>query len=215
VSKAKEIILVGGGGHCRSIIDIIEEEKDLQIAGIIDVHGKVGSSVLGYPVIGSDDDIETLMKRFNSFHITIGHIRSNANRKKLFISIKQKQGNFPRIISAYARVSRHATVGDGTAILHNALVNANVTIGENCIVNTGAVLEHDVILGDHCHVAPGAVVNGECVIADDCFIGSNAVVVQGVKIGAGSLVAAGAVVIEEVPPRSMMAGNPAVKKKEL
>ena len=58
----KEIILIGGGGHCKSVIDVIEQESQFVIVGIVDKPELIRTEVLGYPVIGSDADLESLAK---------------------------------------------------------------------------------------------------------------------------------------------------------
>ena len=80
----KQIILVGGGGHCRSCIDVIEQEARFTIRGILDTKDKLNEEVLGYKVIGTDDDIEGLGKECGHFLITLGQIKSAELRVRLF-----------------------------------------------------------------------------------------------------------------------------------
>lgn len=209
-----KIILVGGGGHCKSVIDVIETEGLYQIAGIVDLDEKVGSSIQGYAIFATDDDLPDLAREFKNFCITVGHIKSNALRKGLFLNLKTLGVNFPVITSPHAYVSNHTTVGEGTVIMHRAVVNANTTLGTCCIINTGCVIEHDVFIGDHCHVAPLSAVNGGCIVETDCFIGSNSVIIPGITIKRHSLVAAGSVIISNVEENSVYAGNPARLKKK-
>jgi sugar O-acyltransferase (sialic acid O-acetyltransferase NeuD family) len=206
---------VGGGGHCRSVIDTIEEEGRFKIVGILDMSENVGTTVLGYPIIGTDLDFVMLSKSYVNFLITIGHIKSNEIRKRIFGQLKSIGCSLPTIISPTAKISKHARIGEGTVVLHQSVVNASATIGVNCIINTASVIEHDVKVGNHCHVGPGACINGECNIQDNCFIGSNAVLVQGIEIHDGSLIAAGTVLRSNVNQPMLMAGNPGIKKREL
>lgn len=211
----EKIILVGGGGHCRSVIDVIETENRYEIIGILDRVELVGQKVLSYPIIASDNDIETVLKNCQNFFITVGHIKTAAVREKLFNSIKEKGGHFPVIISPMAHVSKHACLSEGTIVMHHALVNTLAVTGKNCIINTGAVLEHDVQVGDHCHISTGAYINGECKIGSGSFIGSNATTVQTIQIGEQNVIAAGAVLTKNTEDFSMYAGNPATLKKKL
>ena len=80
----KEIVLIGGGGHCKSVIDVIEQEGQFQIVGIIDKVELFGTDVLGYPVIGSDLDLESLAKKHSYALVTIGQIKSPKPRVRLF-----------------------------------------------------------------------------------------------------------------------------------
>lgn len=210
-----DIILVGAGGHCSAMIDVIEAAGRFTIKGIIDKPELVGKEVLGYKVIGTDDDLESLITPGLHFHITVGHIRSNAARVRLFGLIKAKGGSLPPIVSPTAYVSPHAVVGEGSAIMHRAFVNAGVTTGANCIINTGSVIEHGCTIGDHCHVSTGACINGDCTIGAHSFIGSHATIIQGLTVGSHVLIAAGAVLTSPAETYGMYAGNPATLKKKL
>lgn len=177
-----KILLIGGGGHCHSVIDVIEQQGAYEIYGVVDVPEKVGSQVLGYQVVGSDDDLPELLQHCPNAIITLGQLKSNALRVKLFAAAKQIGFALPAIISPLAYVSPHAKIGAGTVVMHQALVNANATIGENCIINTKALIEHDATIGDHCHIATAAVINGGVVVGENTFVGSNSVVVQEAQV---------------------------------
>jgi len=203
------IILIGGGGHCNAVIDVIESEGKYSILGILDTNERKGETLLGYEIIGSDDDIEDIIKLCDTFHITIGHIKNNIQRISLFNSIKARGGKFPVIVASTAYVSKHAKLEEGTIIMHNAFVNSNVKIGANCILNTSSVIEHDSVIENHCHISTGAFVNGACILGESSFIGSNATLIEGISIGKNSLIGAGAVVIKNTEDNSRYAGNPA------
>jgi sugar O-acyltransferase (sialic acid O-acetyltransferase NeuD family) len=170
----KEIILVGGGGHCKSVIDVIEQEAKYTIAGIIDKKELVGSEVLGYKIIGCDDDLVKIREQFSHAIVTVGHVKSNALRVKLFNLLKDLDFHMPNIISPLAYVSRHAFVDEGSVILHHALVNPHAKVGKNCIINSKALIEHDATVEDHCHISTASVINGGTVVKENSFYGSNA-----------------------------------------
>jgi len=149
----KEIILIGGGGHCKACIDVIERGGDYRVAGIVDVPGKRNQKLLGYEIIASDSDLPEISKSYDNFLITVGHIESPQKRIELYDVLKKLGVNLPVIQSPLAYVSKSARVGNGSIIMHQALVNAAAIIGQNCIVNTKALIEHDVVIEDHCHVA--------------------------------------------------------------
>ncbi|MCK4441190.1 MAG: acetyltransferase, partial [Sulfurovaceae bacterium] len=148
----KEILLIGGGGHCKSVIDVIEQENKYTIAGIIDKKELLGQEVLGYKVIGCDDDLEKLFQKYKYALVTVGQIKSNSLRVKIFNVLKKIGYKLPVIISSLAYVSKHSKIEEGTVVLHHALVNANVNIGINCIINTKALIEHDAVIKEHCHI---------------------------------------------------------------
>ena len=136
----KKIILIGGGGHCKSVIDVIEQEKKYKIHGIVDKPKFLGSKVLGYKVIGSDLDLEYLAQEYKNAVITVGQIKSPLVRIKLFNLARKAGFKFPSIISPRAYVSKHSSIGIGTIIMHDVVVNSNVSIGNNCIINTKSLI---------------------------------------------------------------------------
>ncbi|MBI5219587.1 MAG: acetyltransferase [Bacteroidia bacterium] len=194
LKKKENIILIGGGGHCKSVIDVIESAGLFQIAGIIDIKENIGKKVLNYEIIGTDDDLPTLIKSYQNYHIAVGHIKSNKNRIALYDKVKLLNGNFPVIISFTAYVSKHAEIGAGTIIMHHAIVNAGAKIGCNTIINTKAMVEHDAVIGNHCHISTGAIINGGVEVGDNTFFGSGAVSKQYIKIPENSFIKANSVV---------------------
>ena len=186
----EKIILIGGGGHCRACIDVIEREGRFTIAGIVDMPEKRNQTVLKYPVIGSDNDLADLVKTFPNVLITLGQIKSPNKRMALFNDLVEMGARFPVIQSPLAYVSSHAHVAEGTIVMHHALINAGASVGRNCIINTNALVEHDVIIGDHCHISTGVLVNGGVKIADGSFLGSGSVAVENASIPAHSFIRA-------------------------
>lgn len=205
-SIKNKLILVGGGGHCRSVIEVIQSFNIYQIEGIIDLPEKVGQKIMGIPVIGSDTSIPGLCQRDLSFLVTVGHIKDNSLRSKLVKIVENNGGRLATVIAPTAIVAKSTTIGEGSIIMHQAFVNANSQIGKNCIINTKSLIEHDVRIGDNVHVSTGAIVNGEVNVENDCFIGSHATVIHGINIARGSIIAAGAVVIKSTRPNQMLKG---------
>jgi len=191
----KKIILIGGGGHCKSVIDVIEQEGRFEIAGIVDKPEFVGSSVLEYPVIGSNSDLINLAKKYQYALITVGQIRTASLRIELFKMAVEAGFILPKIISARAYVSKHAIIGIGTIIMHDVLISANTIIGDNCIINSKALIEHDCIISKHCHVSTNAIINGGVIVKSECFIGSGAITKESIIINKNSFIKAGALVV--------------------
>lgn len=188
----EKILLIGGGGHCASVIDIIELEDKYTIAGIIDKEELLGEKVLSYEVIGCDDDLEKLFNTYKKAIVTVGQIKSSSLRVKLFNILKNIGYELPVIKSPLSYVSKHSKIDEGTIVMHQALVNANVKIGKNCIVNTKALIEHDSVVEDNCHISTASVINGGVVVKEGTFFGSNAVSKEYIDVNgfikAGSLV---------------------------
>lgn len=198
------VVLVGGGGHCKSCIDVIET-TNVKIAGILDNEAK--GELLGYKVIGTDEELQNLAKQ-HFFLVTLGQIKSASFRKKLFHKIKTADGKAVTIISSKAIVSKYSSVGEGSIVMHQAIVNANSSIGTNCIINSNALVEHDSYIGNHTHISTGAIINGGCRVGEEVFVGSNVVVTHGIEIGNNIIIGAGSVVIKSILQPGTYVGNP-------
>ena len=189
-----KIILIGGGGHCKSTIDVIEQEGKFQIAGIIDKPKFLDSKILDYKVIGNDFDLEKLAKKYRYALITVGQIKSASLRVKLYNLAKKRGFLLPRIVSPRAYVSKHSKIGNGTIVLHDTIINANVSIGYNCIINSKALIEHDCHIGNHNHISTNAIINGGVRIESECFIGSNVTKNNNITIKKNSFIKAGSLI---------------------
>ena len=203
------LLLLGGGGHCAAVIDVIESTAEFEVAGIVEAEGTTESTFLGYPVLGTDADLPDLIKIYPNCVITVGQIQSAAVRRKLFEKVKSLGGQLPVVKSPLAKVSKTAEVCEGTVIMHLALVNALVKIGENGIVNTKSLIEHGTEVGADSHISTGAIINGDCHIGEGCLIGSGAILLQGIRVADQTLVGAGAVVTKNIDQPGVYLGNPA------
>ncbi len=188
-----QLILIGAGGHTRSCIDVIEEQGYFQIAGLVGFPEQRDAQKLdyGYAVIGADSDLSSLAKTYQYALITIGQMQTAKHRIRLYQQVTQLGFQLPVIIASTAHVSRHATIGGGTIVMHGAIVNASASVGNNCIINSRSLIEHDARVGDHCHISTGAILNGDVTVGAGSFIGSGSVIKQGITIGRDCLVGMG------------------------
>ena len=147
---------------------------------------------MDYSIVGTDDQIPDYVND-TLFIVTVGHIKDAALRIKLHQKIVVAGGTLATIVASTAHVSKYAQIGEGSVIMHQAVVNADVIIGKGCIINTFANIEHDAKIGDYCHISTGAMINGNCVVEMKPFwqpVGHGQRVRDyfGCVIGAGSLV---------------------------
>lgn len=184
------LILIGGGGHCVSVIDVIENDNKFNILGILDSNVKE-NNILGYEILGGDDLIPELVNENTYFLITVGQIKDYSIRKNIAKTLTENNAKLATVISSLAYVSKHAYIEQGTIIMNHAVVNAESKIGKNCIINTKANIEHGVIIGEFCHISTCAVVNGNSVIGEGSFIGSNATISNEISIKENSIISAG------------------------
>ena len=209
-NRSKTLILLGGGGHCKSVIEVAKS-AGYNILGVLDIFENVGKRILDYEVIGTDYDIHRYVDNAE-FIITVGFIKNPAIRIKLYNQVKEEGGKFATIVAVTAHVSKYAIIGEGTVIMHQAIVNAGAQIGANCIINTFSDIEHDAKVGDQCHISTGTMVNGDCKIGERVFIGSQSVLTNGIEVADDIIVGAGSVVCKSIYQKGIYAGNPATLK---
>jgi len=185
------LILIGAGGHARSCIDVVEQEGNFKIIGLVGIESELGSKVNGYEVIATDKDLSTLIHRAQFALIALGQISSPDARVNLLQRALKAGFELASVVSPSAYVSPSAQIGKGTVVMHGAIINSGVKVGSNCIINSRALLEHDTQVSDNCHISTGAILNGGVIVDEGCFIGSGTIVKEGVSIGKRSIVGMG------------------------
>lgn len=183
MSKPKpKLILIGAGGHAHACIDVIEQHGGYQIAGLVGMPEEMHAQHLGYAVIATDDDLPQLVKDYPYALVTLGQIHTPEHRIRIYQQAIELGFQLPAIIAPSAHVSRHATVGAGSIVMHCGIVNAGAKVGNNCIINTRALVEHDVTVADHCHISTGAILNGDVKIGTGSFVGSGSIIKEGLTL---------------------------------
>ncbi len=185
------IILIGAGGHANACIDAIEQQGEYQIAGLVGMPEEMNGKQLGYSVIATDADLPRLAKDYRYAVVAVGQISSPDKRIGLYQQAILHGFELPNIIAPTAYVSRQASIGAGTIVMHGAIVNAGSSVGENCIINSRALVEHDATVEDHCHVSTGAILNGNVHVGAGSFVGSGSVIKDGIAIGENCVVGMG------------------------
>ena len=212
----KKLLLIGGGGHCKSVLDSLFRTSQYQDIAIIDKKENIGKAILGVPVIGCDEDLMELFQQgFNYAFVTIGSIGNPEKRIKLFAEIECIGFNIPNICDATAVISNHVTMTKGIYVGKNVVINAGTTIGEGVIINTSSTVEHDCVIGQFVHIASGSVLCGEVYIGRNTHIGANSVIKQQVKIGSNSLIGMGSVVLHDISDNKLAYGSPCKEAKDL
>ena len=209
--EKKRIIVLGAGGHARSVCDILEQSGAYRIVGLIAAEPSEG--FWGLPVLGDDSCLEELFQARQAEY-AFAAIGSNKVRERVMMLLQQIGYKHINAISPQALISPHATLGEGIAVMPGAIIGPDATIGDGTIVNTNASVDHDDKIGAFCHIAPGVVICGTTTIGEGSMIGAGAKVIDGLTIGAWSMVGAGAAVVSNLPDHCTAVGIPARVIKE-
>lgn len=202
----KRLLLIGGGGHCRSVLDCLLSLESYDEIGIIDHDNK---SIRGIDVIGTDDMLPRLFEEgwIDAF-ITVGSIGNTAPRRRIFEMVSQIGFHVPTIIDKTAVLAGNLQIGEGCFVGKNAVVNCGASLGRCAIINTGAIVEHDCAVGDFSHISTGAILCGHAAIGHDTHIGAGSVVRQLISVGNNVMIGAGSVVVKNIPDGVTAYGNP-------
>lgn len=208
----KEVVLLGGGGHARVVIETAQKYcRQYRIIGITEEdRSLIGHEISGIPVMGDDSILpELYVKGLKYAFIAVGVTKNQELRNKLQKKITTIGFESINIIHGKSIRSEDIEIGTGNIIMAGCIINTGTSIGSNCIINTGSIIEHGCRIGDNVHIAPGAVLSGGVAVEENSMIGAGAVVIQNVTIGRNSIIGAGSTVILDIPPDSIAVGVPA------
>ena len=197
------LVIIGAGGHGKGIADSALKNGYETICFIDD--SEVGD-VIGFPIIGTSDDIENLNDGKTDFIIGIG---VNAIRKSI---AEQHNVNWVSVVHPSAQIAFDAKIGKGSVVMANAVVNVSAMVGEHCIVNTGAIVEHDNVIENYVHISPNVALGGTVRIGSLTHVGIGATVKNNTEICSDCTIGAGAVVVKNIKEAGTYVGVPIRKK---
>lgn len=201
----KDIILVGFGGHAKSIADSIEQVGNFHIVGYVDIEPR--GIYKNYCWLGTDDELKVYYKSgIHNAVICMGYMGDSDIRDKLYSLTKDIGFDLPVIIDASAVIAEDVQIGEGTYIGKGAIINADSRIGKMCIVNSGVLIEHESNIEDYSHIAVRTVICGNVRIGEHTFIGANTTVIQGINIGERCIVGAGSTILKDIPEQKKVYG---------
>lgn len=196
------INLFGASGHAKVIMDIIEAQGDR--VGYLYDDTPHSNNIHGYEIYKANNT-----EVVGPLIISIG---SNTARRLISERYKLK---YATAIHPEATMSQSAAIGEGSVVMHGAIIQPDVVIGRHCIINSGASIDHECIIEDYVHISPHATLCGNVHIGEGSWIGAGATIIPGIKIGKWCTIGAGSVVIRDIPDGVTAYGNPCkVKTKE-
>lgn len=196
--QALKMLVLGNGGHCRSVLDVIKNSYGYNVKKIID-----DTRVM------DEEAVEFFLNESNCAVLAIGQIEDPSPRMVAVSKFDRDDLWWPVVVARTAVVSETAEIKKGTVVMNNAVVNPYARIEKFCIINTAAVVEHDAQVGCFSHISTGAVVNGGAKVGCMCFVGSNSVIFQGASICDNCVIGAGSVVTGSIEEPGKYFGNPA------
>ncbi|OCB78716.1 acetyltransferase [Flavobacterium crassostreae] len=210
------MLIVGAKGFAKEVLEVLYQNKQLKnVAFFDDVNTELtGKLYQTFPILKTMEAAEAYFKTTsNEFTIGIGN---PVLRKMLYEKFQSIGGVFTATISPKASVGHFGnTIQEGCNIMTGTVLTNDIHVGKGTIINLNCTIGHDTIIQDFVELSPGVSISGNCTIGAYSILGTNATVLPKITIGTNVIVAAGAVVTKNVPDNCMVAGIPAVIKKEL
>lgn len=205
----QSLIMIGGGGHCKSILDTVIRMNLYNKIYVLDSKIEPGTKILNCAtVIGGDELLPSLYKRGErNACISVGSIKPSALRSKLYYFAQNVGFNVPNIIDPSALISPFADLGEiesneqegaGIFVGKSVIINADTCVGKCSIINTSAIIEHECQIGAFSHISVNVVLCGQVSVGINSFIGAGSVVIQGIKIGNNVTIGAGSLILRNV-----------------
>jgi len=199
------ILVYGGGGHGKTLIELIRSLDDYHIVGVVDDNRQTGENILGVPVLGGSG---VLREHYSQgVHLAVnavGGIGNIASRINVFQTLADAGFIFPVLVHPSSFVEPSASLSSGVQVFPHAYIGSDVRVGFGAIVNTGAIVSHDCVLGEYANISPGAMLAGDVHVGSAVLVGMGVTINLGVKIGEAARIGNSAVVKSDVPQRGIV-----------
>jgi sugar O-acyltransferase, sialic acid O-acetyltransferase NeuD family len=214
IKKNNNFVILGGGGHCLSIIELIKRIRKFTIFGILDPNYKKIKEVDGFKVLGDESILDQLKHMgISKLAIGIGSNGKHLNRNKIFKNAKKNGFDFPILIDKSVYIPKNLKISEGSQIFSGSIINSAVNIGKISVINTGSIIEHGVSIGDNVFTGPRVTICGNAKVENDVFIGANSCILPNIKILRQTIVGACSMINKNFNTKSKLAGVPAKKIK--
>ena len=206
-TNKNQVLIYGGGGFCKAIIDILRQKGEYRIAGILERKYPNCDDIKGYKVIGTSDEktmYELYQKGYTKVINAVGFDGKKHGRKAPYDMLKKIGFEFVNVVHPRAIIEPDVFFGEGNLIAAGAIIGSDAIIGNNCIINAGCIISHDCIISDNCHIASGAILGGNVIVGENTLIGQGCTIFKGIKIGDNVVIANGAKITRDVPSNSFV-----------
>lgn len=206
----EELIILGAGPHAHEMADMVRW-----------VNGVQGDrwELLGFLV--PEGEAGRVGERSEQGDVVLGTYAALARYPgaRLLPEVNSDAPDLPAerlatLVAPSAFVTSTARIGPGSVIYPNCFVGHHADLGARTFALSGCVINHDVRLADDVILASGVTIAGFVRVEAGCYLGQASTIRQHLRIGRGSLIGMGSVVIRDVPPNSVMVGNPARRLRD-
>ena len=199
---SRELVILGDGPHAREMADIVAQVNRVaatwNLIGFLapEERSERGQDVIdGHPVLGDYRDITRFPNAL--FVAEFGSRPPSLTREKL-----------ATLVAPSAFVATSARIGFGCVVYPHCFIGSNAVLNDHVFALSGCIINHDDHLEDHVALASGVLLAGSVHVEANTYLGQGCMVRQNLRIGHDSVIGMGSVVVKDVPPNSVILGNP-------
>lgn len=194
------LVMYGGGGHAKTLIDLVRTLGAYHLVGLVDDGLAPGSTVMDLPVLGGAEMLSCLFTDGVRLAVNaVGGIGNVAIRVKIFEIIARAGLVCPTLVHPTAWVEPSVQLAEGVQVLAKSYISSASRIGFGTVINAGVVISHDCMIGQVVNLSPGAMLAGGVILEDYVQVGMAATINLNLRIGQGARVGNGATVKADVP----------------
>lgn len=199
------ILVYGGGGHGKALIELLRAQAAYHIVGLVDDGKQRGEQVTGVPVLGGSEVLAELYSQGVRLAANaVGGIGNIAARIAVFRRLAEAGFTCPALVHPTAFLEPSARLAPGVQVMPHAYVGSETVIGFGALINTGAIVSHDCTLGEYTNLSPGAILAGEVQVGERALVGMGVTVNLQVHIGAGARIGNGATIKSDIPENAVV-----------
>ena len=203
----KLVCLGAKNPHTIKVVNRIQEvDKNFNFLGFVDNDKtKWGKKFYSYPIFGGMDKVKELSEQGAYFCNLI--TRDSVTRHETTMALVKHGAKLANLIHPSIDLDM-VKIGLGNYFQEYVDLQAEVTIGDNTSIHIGSFIGHETTIGNSVFLAHGCNISGEVIVQDGAYLGTGVTVLPRLTVGKWSVIGAGSVIIEDVPPYSVVVGNP-------
>lgn len=208
------MLIIGAKGFAREVLEILHQDNNTEgVAFYDDISTDLPDKIHGqFPLLRNLEEAKARFSKDPRFVLGIG---IPALRKKLFDKFAAIGGEVISTISPFARIGHYGNnIAEGCNIMTGTVLTTGIRVERGVLINLNCTVGHETVIEEFAELSPGTNISGNCYIGAHTFIGTNATILPKIRIGKHAVIAAGAVVTKDVPDQTMVAGVPAMIKKD-
>jgi len=203
------VVVVGAGGHARSVLGLLQD-IGCKVAGLVADGIEPGQMLAGVSLLGGLDKLPEIYSLHPQADWVMA-IGDNYRRLRIMNEIRSQQPGvcFPAVVHPSAELAHDVVLDEGVVVMPGAVIMAGCRLDACSLMNTKASLDHESNLAEGASLAPGVTTGGRVQIGRRSFIGLGATIVQGVNVGADTVLGAGSLLLQDLPEKVLAYGQPA------